>query len=104
MCIFEQHSCKGAHVARSECRDVSLAFACMYHCSVLQASADVWVRVQIDGLPRTAARSKYDLDGGAGAVSLLIRISHKVSPCCKWAARAVVGDCVSAYLIRTLKR
>lgn len=40
----------------------------------------VWVRTQIDGLPRTAARSKYDLDGGAGAVSLLIRISHKVRP------------------------
>ncbi len=34
-------------------------------------------RAQVDGLPRTAARSKYDLDGGAGAVSLLIRVSHK---------------------------
>ncbi|KAK9826828.1 hypothetical protein WJX81_004888 [Elliptochloris bilobata] len=41
--------------------------------------------VEVDGLPRTAARSKYDLDGGAGAVSLLIRISHKdpSRPCVK---------------------
>ena len=66
--------------------------------------ADLWVCAQIDGLPRTAARSKYDLDGGAGAVSLLIRLSHKVSQFCIWAARAVVGDCVLAYLMRTLKR
>ena len=35
----------------------------------------------MDGLPRTAARSKYDRDGGAGAVSLLIRLSHKARRC-----------------------
>ena len=34
--------------------------------------------VDVDGLPRNAAKSKYDLDGGGGQVSLLIRISHKV--------------------------
>ena len=33
--------------------------------------------VDVDGLPRNAAKSKYDLDGGGGQVSLLIRISHK---------------------------
>ena len=43
--------------------------------------------VDVDGLPKSAARSKFDLDGGGGAVSLLIRISHKVRhtagwPCC----------------------
>ena len=37
--------------------------------------------VDIDGLPRNASKSKYDLDGGGGQVSLLIRISHKV---CRW--------------------
>ena len=36
--------------------------------------------VDVDGLPRNAAKSKYDLDGGGGQVSLLIRISHKVGP------------------------
>ena len=80
-----------------------MAVACVCHCSVPQALLTVWLRTQIDGLPRTAARSKYDLDGGAGAVSLLIRISHKVRPCCKWAARPVVSDCMSAYLIYKLK-
>ena len=39
--------------------------------------------VDIDGLPRNAAKSKYDLDGGGGQVSLLIRISHKVCRCCR---------------------
>ena len=34
--------------------------------------------VDVDGLPKSSAKSKYDLDGGAGQVSLLIRISHKV--------------------------
>ena len=34
--------------------------------------------VDVEGLPRNAAKSKYDLDGGGGQVSLLIRISHKV--------------------------
>lgn len=33
--------------------------------------------VDVDGLPKSATRSKYDLDGGGGQVSLLIRISHK---------------------------
>ena len=33
--------------------------------------------VDVDGLPKSASRSKYDLDGGGGSVSLLIRISHK---------------------------
>ncbi len=36
--------------------------------------------VDVDGLPKSASRSKYDLDGGGGQVSLLIRVSHKVSP------------------------
>ena len=40
--------------------------------------------VDIDGLPRNATKSKYDLDGGGGQVSLLIRISHKV--CCSSAS------------------
>ncbi len=35
--------------------------------------------VDVDGLPKSASRSKYDLDGGGGQVSLLIRVSHKVS-------------------------
>lgn len=35
--------------------------------------------VDVDGLPKGNAKSKYDLDGGAGQVSLLIRLSHKVS-------------------------
>ena len=34
--------------------------------------------VDANGLPKTAARSKYDLDGGGGTVSLLIKLSHKV--------------------------
>lgn len=34
--------------------------------------------VDVDGLPKSASRSKYDLDGGGGQVSLLIRVSHKV--------------------------
>lgn len=34
--------------------------------------------VDANGLPKTASRSKYDLDGGGGTVSLLIRVSHKV--------------------------
>ena len=59
---------------------VWLVFACLSTGVAPQAFADVLVCVQIDGLPRTAARSKYDLDGGAGAVSLLIRLSHKVRP------------------------
>ncbi|KAK9789380.1 hypothetical protein WJX73_005043 [Symbiochloris irregularis] len=33
--------------------------------------------VDVDGLPKGNAKSKYDLDGGAGQVSLLIRLSHK---------------------------
>ena len=33
--------------------------------------------VDVDGLPKSASRSKYDLDGGGGSVSLLIRVSHK---------------------------
>jgi hypothetical protein len=37
--------------------------------------------VDVDGLPKSASKSKYDLDGGGGQVSLLIRISHKVRPC-----------------------
>lgn len=40
--------------------------------------------VDVNGLPKTASRSKYDLDGGGGTVSLLIKVSHKVScgACC----------------------
>lgn len=35
--------------------------------------------VDVNGMPKTgASRSKYDLDGGGGAVSLLIKVSHKV--------------------------
>jgi hypothetical protein len=37
--------------------------------------------VDVDGLPKSASRSKYDLDGGGGSVSLLIRISHKARCC-----------------------
>ncbi len=37
--------------------------------------------VDVDGLPKSATRSKYDLDGGGGQVSLLIRVSHKARPC-----------------------
>ena len=36
--------------------------------------------VDVDGLPKSASRSKYDLDGGGGSVSLLIRVSHKARP------------------------
>ncbi|BDA43116.1 Dynamin-2B [Coccomyxa sp. Obi] len=41
--------------------------------------------VDVDGLPKSASRSKYDLDGGGGQVSLLIRVSHKdpSKPCVK---------------------
>ena len=35
----------------------------------------------MDGLPKSANKSKYDLDGGGGQVSLLIRLSHKVRQC-----------------------
>ena len=35
--------------------------------------------VDANGLPKTSSRSKYDLDGGGGTVSLLIKVSHKVS-------------------------
>lgn len=34
--------------------------------------------VDINGQPKTSSRSKYDLDGGGGTVSLLIKVSHKV--------------------------
>lgn len=34
--------------------------------------------VDANGLPKTSSRSKYDLDGGGGTVSLLIKVSHKV--------------------------
>ena len=34
--------------------------------------------VDVDGLPKSSNKSKYDLDGGGGQVSLLIRLSHKV--------------------------
>ena len=34
--------------------------------------------VDVDGMPKNANKSKYDLDGGGGQVSLLIRLSHKV--------------------------
>ena len=36
--------------------------------------------VDANGMPKTNnARSKYDLDGGGGTVSLLIKVSHKAS-------------------------
>lgn len=43
--------------------------------------------VDANGMPKTSGRSKYDLDGGGGTVSLLIKVSHKVrdlyiSPTC----------------------
>ena len=35
--------------------------------------------VDANGMPKTSnTRSKYDLDGGGGTVSLLIKVSHKV--------------------------
>ena len=34
--------------------------------------------VDINGMPKSSSRSKYDLDGGGGSVSLLIKVSHKV--------------------------
>ncbi len=45
--------------------------------SLMQQAEDV----DVDGLPKSASRSKYDLDGGGGQVSLLIRVSHKVGCC-----------------------
>ena len=42
----------------------------------------------MDGLPKSANKSKYDLDGGGGQVSLLIRLSHKVR-------RSAALDCKS---------
>jgi hypothetical protein len=34
--------------------------------------------VDVNGMPKASSRSKYDLDGGGGTVSLLIKVSHKV--------------------------
>ena len=38
----------------------------------------------MDGLPKASNKSKYDLDGGGGQVSLLIRLSHKVGGFGSW--------------------
>ena len=40
--------------------------------------------VDVDGLPKASNKSKYDLDGGGGQVSLLIRLSHKVRGSGSW--------------------
>ena len=44
----------------------------------------------MDGLPKASNKSKYDLDGGGGQVSLLIRLSHKVGGSGSWILGASV--------------
>ena len=51
--------------------------------------------VDANGLPKTSSRSKYDLDGGGGTVSLLIKVSHKVTSC-KVIVRAFKSPCSKA--------
>lgn len=48
--------------------------------------------VDADGLPKGNNKSKFDLDGGQGQVSLLIRLSHRVCSL----------PCISAYLYAAL--